>query len=231
MLSDTKIKKAAKGERDYKLSDEKGLYLLVRKTGGKLWQMKYRFDRKEKTLSFGPYPDVSLASARDARDAARRLLREGLDPSAEKKRAAGAARLEEAHSFESVAREWHELNKGRWTDVHQADVLRSLERDVFPALGKRRINDIEAHDVLDLLRKIEKRGSIETASRAFRLVTSVLVPGEHIGHGFLDQRFFHLGAGQAALTEPSLVALPDRPHQACLATSFGREDGPLRRVE
>lgn len=175
MLSDTKIKKAAKAERDYKLSDEKGLFLLVRKTGGKLWQMKYRFERKEKLLSFGPYPDVSLAAARDARDVARRLLREGLDPGAEKKRVAGAARLEEAHSFESVAREWHEINKGRWTPVHQADVLRSLERDVFPTLGKRQINDLEAHDVLDLLRKIEKRGSIETAKRIRQRISGVFV--------------------------------------------------------
>ncbi|WP_298289849.1 Arm DNA-binding domain-containing protein [Novosphingobium sp.] len=77
MLSDTKIKKAAKAERDYKLADQKGLFVLVRTTGGKLWQMRYRFGGKQKLLSFGPYPNVSLAAARDARDAARRLLREG----------------------------------------------------------------------------------------------------------------------------------------------------------
>ena len=175
MLSDTKIKKAAKADRDYKLSDEKGLFLLVRKTGGKLWQMKYRFEGKEKLLSFGPYPEVSLADARERRDAARRLLHQGADPSAEKKRAAKAARLEEAHSFESVAREWHELNKGRWTEVHQDDVIRSLERDVFPTLGKMHINAIEAHDVLEMLRKIEKRGSIETAKRIRQRISGVFV--------------------------------------------------------
>lgn len=175
MLSDTKIRKAAPAERDYKLADEKGLFLLVRKNGGKLWRMKYRVEGKEKLLSFGPYPDVTLIDARERRDEARRLLRQGVDPSAEKKREAKAARLEEAHSFESVAREWHELNKGRWTDVHQADVIRSLERDVFPTLGKRQINDIEAHDVLDMLRKIEKRGSIETAKRIRQRISSVFL--------------------------------------------------------
>ncbi len=175
MLSDTKIKKAAKAERDYKLADEKGLFLLVRKNGGKLWRMKYRVAGKEKLLSFGPYPDVTLAEARERRDEARRLLRQGVDPSAEKQREAKAARLEEAHSFESVAREWHELNKGRWTEVHQADVLRSLERDVFPTLGKVPIGGIEAHDVLDMLRKIEKRGSIETAKRIRQRISGVFL--------------------------------------------------------
>lgn len=175
MLSDTKIKKATKAERDYKLADEKGLFLLVRKNGGKLWRFKYRVEGKEKLLSFGPYPDVTLADARERRDAARRLLHQGIDPGAEKKREAKAARLEEAHSFESVAREWHSLNKGRWTEHHQSDVLRSLERDVFPTLGKVPIGGIEAHDVLDLLRKIEKRGSIETAKRIRQRISGVFL--------------------------------------------------------
>lgn len=175
MLSDTKIKKAASADRDYKLADERGLYLLVRKTGGKLWQMKYRFAGKEKRLSFGPYPDVSLTAARDARDTARRLLREGIDPGAEKKRAATAERRAEAHSFESVAREWHQLQKGRWSEHHQSDVIRSLERDVFPTLGKTPIGGLEAHDILDLLRKIEKRGSIETAKRIRQRISGVFL--------------------------------------------------------
>lgn len=175
MLSDTKIKKAAKAEHDYKLADERGLFLLVRKNGGKLWRMKYRVAGKEKLLSFGPYPDITLAEARERRDEARRLLRQGVDPIAEKQREAKAAKLEESHSFESVAREWHELNKGRWTEVHQADVLRSLERDVFPTLGKVPIGGIEAHDVLDMLRKIEKRGSIETAKRIRQRISGVFL--------------------------------------------------------
>jgi integrase len=175
MLSDTKIKKAAPTDRDYKLADEKGLFLLVRKTGGKLWRMKYRVAGKDKLLSFGPYPDVTLIAAREARDVARRLLREGIDPAAEKKREANAERQAEAHSFESVAREWHDLNKGRWSEHHQVDAIRSLERDVFPLIGKIPIGALEAHDVLDLLRKIERRGSIETAKRIRQRISGVFV--------------------------------------------------------
>ncbi|WP_372731907.1 tyrosine-type recombinase/integrase [Novosphingobium sp.] len=175
MLSDTKIRKAAPADRDYKLADEKGLFLLVRKNGGKLWRMKYRVAGKEKLLSFGPYPDVTLTAARDARDVARRLLREGVDPGAEKKRVANVEKLAEAHTFEAVAREWHELQKGRWSDHHQLIVIRSLERDVFPTLGKTPIGGLDAHDILDLLRKIEKRGSIETAKRIRQRISGVFL--------------------------------------------------------
>ncbi|MEY4160746.1 MAG: hypothetical protein RLZZ136_1367, partial [Pseudomonadota bacterium] len=119
MLSDTKVRKAAPGEKDFKLADEKGLYLLVRPSGGKLWRLKYRIAGKEKLLAFGPYPEISLADARDMRDAARKLIVQGIDPAEEKKRSARAEKAKEAHTFESVAREWHDLNKERWTPIHQ----------------------------------------------------------------------------------------------------------------
>ena len=134
VLSDTKARKAQPANKDYKLADGNGLYLLVRPGGSKLWRMKYRFANKEKLLSFGPYPEVSIADARDLRDAARKLLREGVDPQIEKKRAALAVASQAGHTFESVAREWHDLQKDRGTPVHQADVLNSLERDVFPQM-------------------------------------------------------------------------------------------------
>lgn len=175
MLSDTKIRKAAAADKDYKLADEKGLYLLVRKTGGKLWRLKYRIAGKEKLLAIGAYPDVGLADARAVRDAARRLIAAGTDPSAEKKRSASAAKQKDENIFESVAREWHELNKGRWTEVHQYDVLHSLERDIFPVLGARPIAEIDAVEVLDVLRGIEKRGAIETAKRLRQRISGVFV--------------------------------------------------------
>lgn len=175
MLNDTKIRKAAPAEKDYKLSDEKGLFLLVRKTGGKLWRLKYRIAGKENLLALGAYPDVSLASARAARDEARKLIAQGIDPNAAKKKAAQAERAKTEHTFEGVAREWHRLNKDRWTPVHQNDVLNSLERDIFPKLGSRAIADIEAHDVLELLRKVEKRGAIETAKRLRQRISAVFV--------------------------------------------------------
>ena len=175
MLSDTRIKKAAPAERDYKLADEKGLYLLVRPSGGKLWRLKYRIAGKEKLLSFGPYPEIGLADARDLRDAARKLIVQGVDPAQEKKRQARAEKAKEAHTFESVAYEWHRLNESRWTPIHGADVIRSLERDVFPAIGHMPIGALEAQDVLDLLRKVERRGSIETAKRIRQRISGVFV--------------------------------------------------------
>jgi len=173
MLTDVKARKAAPGEKDYKLTDERGLFLLVRPNGSKLWRMKYRFAGKEKLLSFGAYPEVSLSEPRERRDAARRALRDGGDPGAERRRARDGGG--ETHTFESVAREWHGLQKGRWVPVHAEDVLRSLERVVFPKLGARPIGDLEAHEILALLRAIEKRGSIETAKRIRQRISAVFV--------------------------------------------------------
>lgn len=175
MLTDVKARKAAATDKDYKLTDERGLFLLVRPNGTKLWRLKFRFAGKEKLLSFGAYPEVSLSEARERRDTARKLLREGTDPAAERKRQARAERQGEAHTFESVAREWHGLQAGRWTEIHNGDVIRSLERDVFPTIGQEPIAALDAPDILDLLRKIERRGSIETAKRIRQRISAVFV--------------------------------------------------------
>lgn len=175
MLNDTRIRKAAPAEKDYKLADEKGLYLLVRPAGGKLWRLKYRIAGKEKLLALGSYPDVSLAAARELRDEARKKIAAGIDPMQEKRRAAQAEKAKVAHTFESVAREWHGLNKDRWVPVHQYDVIHSLERDIFPKLGPRPIADITASDILDVLRKVERRGAIETAKRLRQRISGVFV--------------------------------------------------------
>ncbi len=175
VLNDTRIRKAAPAEKDYKLADEKGLYLLVRPAGGKLWRLKYRIAGKEKLLALGSYPDVSLAAARELRDEARKKIAAGIDPMQEKRRAAQAEKAKVAHTFESVAREWHGLNKDRWVPVHQYDVIHSLERDIFPKLGPRPIADITASDILDVLRKVERRGAIETAKRLRQRISGVFV--------------------------------------------------------
>jgi len=181
MLSDTKVRKAQPGEKDYKLADGNGLFLLVRPSGGKLWRMKYRLHGKEKLLSFGPYPEISLADARERRDAARKLIRAGIDPATEKKRQAVTAKVEAANAFESVAREWYALQEPRWVPVHAADVLRSLERDVFPSIGNVPLVAIDAPLLLDLLRKIERRGSVETAKRIRQRISGVFVYAISIG--------------------------------------------------
>jgi integrase len=175
MLSDAKARKALPGEKDYKLADGAGLFLLVRPNGSKLWRYKYRFAGKEKLLSFGAYPEVPLIEARSRREDARKAIRDGLDPSLEKKRQEIARRSPSDISLESLAREWHDLNKARWTPIHRADVLRSLERDIFPKLGRYGVADIDVPLLLEVLRPIERRGAIETAKRIRQRLSAVFV--------------------------------------------------------
>lgn len=177
MLTDVKARKAVPGARDYKLADAGGLYLLVRPNGSRLWRMKYRVAGKEKLLAFGAYPEVPLTEARDLRDAARRAIREGLDPALERKRRALANRDLAALTFEVMARQWHDLERGRWAHIHADDVIRSLERDVFPDLGTMPVASIDPPLVLATLRKVELRGSIETAKRLRQRMSAVFVFG------------------------------------------------------
>ncbi len=164
-LTDPKAKQAKAKEKDYKLSDEKGLFLLVKKTGRKYWRVKYRFAGKEKLLALGVYPELSLKEARNLRDQARKQLDTGLDPS-ETKRIEKAAKKElAANSFEAIAREWHDNKKNQWTDSHATKILRSLETKLFPTLSHRPINNITAPELLSVLRKIESTGALETAHR------------------------------------------------------------------
>lgn len=181
MLSDTKARKAQPGERDYKLPDEKGLFLLVRPTGSKLWRHKYRVGGKEKLASYGAYPEVSIREARDRRDETRDILRAGRDPAIEARKRAAAAVTDSAHSFESLAREWFELNRSRWVERHANDVITSLERDVFPMLGEFAPGELTAPLILGCLRPIENRGAVETASRLRQRIGAVLAYGLSMG--------------------------------------------------
>jgi hypothetical protein len=135
MLTDLKARQAKPRDKDYKLADSAGLYLFITRHGFRSWRMKYRYAGKEKRLTFGPYPQVSLAEARDKRDEAKRLLREHRDPATEEMKRRLAAAADHEATFETVARRWHKLHESRWTPVHSGDVLRSLEREIFPALG------------------------------------------------------------------------------------------------
>ncbi|MDR3158748.1 MAG: integrase arm-type DNA-binding domain-containing protein [Zoogloeaceae bacterium] len=174
MLTDTAIKNAKPAEKPSKLADEKGLYLLVNPSGGKLWRMKYRFEGKEKLLSFGAYPDVSLKEARERRDEARKLLANGADPGAARK-AQKTARLERAaNSFETVAREWFEQWKADKAEGHARTAIARLEQNVFPYMGGSVIADIKAPEVLAVLRRIEERGIIETAHRVKTVISQVM---------------------------------------------------------
>lgn len=163
-LTDVKVRNAKAGERQVKLSDSGGMFLLVTPAGGKWWRLKYRFGGKEKMLAMGTYPDVSLSEARVRRDEARKLLANGIDPGEAKKAKKAAGKEAGADSFEVVAREWHSRFAPTWSDSHAFWVLRRLEQYVFPDIGARPIGELKAPDVLKVLRRIEAV-ALETAHR------------------------------------------------------------------
>lgn len=162
-LTDVAVRTAKPREKSYKLFDSGGLYLEVSPSGGRWWRFKYRIAGKEKRLSFGTYPEVPVKAAREKRDAARRQVAAGIDP--------GAARRAEklaqagAESFEAIAREWHEKFASIWEASSAERILRRFERDVFPWVGKRPLSDLRAPELLTMLRRIESRGTRETAHR------------------------------------------------------------------
>jgi len=164
-LTDAAVRQAKPRDKDYKLADGGGLYLLVKTTGGKYWRLKYRVDRKEKLLAMGVYPDVTLAYAREKRDEARKTLVQGLDPGVVRKAIKTAKGEKAANSFEVVAREWFEKMKPTWADTHSEKIIRRLEVDVFPWLGDRPIADITAPEILTVLRRVEERGVKDTPKR------------------------------------------------------------------
>ncbi|GAB3683631.1 tyrosine-type recombinase/integrase [Salinisphaera aquimarina] len=171
-LTATQIKNAKPGEKPYKLSDGAGMYLLVAPTGGKSWRLKYRIGGKEKLLSLGAYPEVSLRDARERRGDARKAIAAGIDPSA-KRQAEKRARTA-ADTFEAVAREWIDARSGQWSQSNKHQVTRRLERDAFPWIGQTKVHELEPPEVLQMLRRIEARGAIETAHRVKQLVGQVM---------------------------------------------------------
>lgn len=165
-LTDTTIRNAKPGAKPAKLFDERGLFLLVTPTGGKWWRLKYRFEGKEKLLSLGTYPDVSLKNARERRDLARKQLADGIDPSQNRKAQKSLRREQAANSFELISREWYEKYSRSWVEAHGSRIIRRFERDIFPHIGSRAIADITAPELLQVIRRIEARGALETAHRA-----------------------------------------------------------------
>ncbi|MEQ1969770.1 integrase arm-type DNA-binding domain-containing protein, partial [Xenorhabdus nematophila] len=145
-------------EKDFKLSDGGGLYLLVKVNGSKYWRLKYRIAGKEKLLAIGTFPLVTLAEARRKRDEAKKLIAEGIDPNQDKKQKKLAAQGEISNTFESIAREWYEGRKDRWSVGYREDMMDAFEKDVFPYIGHRPIAEIKPLELLDLLSIMEKRG-------------------------------------------------------------------------
>lgn len=166
-LSGIQVEKAKPQEKDVKMFDGDGLFLLITPSGGKLWNLKYRFGGKEKKLSLGAYPAISLADARQRRDDAKKLLAKGVDPGAMKKIHKVTSSDTASNTFEIVAREWHHKFSaaGKWSPGHAADILHRLEKDIFPPLGSHPISEIKPMELLKTLERISSRGALDTAHR------------------------------------------------------------------
>ncbi|WP_404480528.1 tyrosine-type recombinase/integrase [Novosphingobium sp. BL-52-GroH] len=175
MLSDAKVRAAKPRDKAYKLTDSHRLYLMVKPNGSKLWKWNYAYGEKQKTMAFGIYPMVSLVEARAKRDAARSQLEDGQDPSIVKKLRIEANQEASRNTFERVARDWFENARTQWARVHADDVIRSLERDVFPTIGELPISQMTPPKVLEILRLIEERGAVETARRVRQRISAVFV--------------------------------------------------------
>lgn len=172
-LSDPAIKKAKPSDKPYKLADEKGLYLLVN-AAGKYWRMDYRYGGKRKTLALGVYPDVGLARAREKRDEARKRLADGIDPSELRKATKTQQAESAANSFETISREWYAKAYAGKAESTREKTMTRLEQDVFPMIGAKPVSAITAGDVRTVVERIEQRGALDIAKRAFNYIGRTL---------------------------------------------------------
>jgi len=218
-LTEVAIRAAKPKEKLYRVSDGRGLYLEVwpKPSGSKLWRIRYFHLGKEKTLALGNYPDVTLAEAREKRDAARKLLAQGVNPSQERKEQKAAA-LAQADTFEAVAREWLAANEGRWGETTARINKGRLEADIFPALGAVPINEVTAKMLLEALRAIAARGAEETARRMRGVCGQVL------------RYAIATGKGENDPTQALRGALPTAAHRHFPSITDPRRVGQLMRA-
>ena len=217
-LTDIAIRHAQPAKKPRKMFDGRGLYLEVAPRGGKWWRFKYRFGGKEKRLSLGVYPDVSLKEARQRCEDARRMLTREIDPS-EHRQALKATRAQEAsNSFEAVAREWFAKHTPNWTTSHSSRIMSQLERDVFPWIGGKPVAAVTPSQLLAVVRRVEQRGALETAHRVLQSCGQV---------------FRYAVATGRAKHDPSVVlrgALPPVKGGHFAALTDPKTIGPLLRV-
>jgi integrase len=220
MLTDIQVKAKQHKDNDgivktppYKLTDEKGLYLLIQESGGRLWRFDYRFDGKRKTLALGSYPDVSLADARNKHDEARKLLANDADPSETKKAAKASKNGALANSFEVVAREWAASYFTNKSASHQERTMRRLELYLFPWLGSKPISEITAPQILEVVKRVENLNKLETAHRTLQATSQVFRHAVQTGRALRDPCVDLRGAlpatvvkHMAAFTEPKEIA-------------------------
>lgn len=174
-LTAMEVEKTKPGNEQKKLYDGRGLLLIVTPAGGKWWRFKYSFDGKNKTISFGTYPEISLAQARDRREEARKLIAIGVDPSVNRKAVKTAKNELLANSFEVIAREWHAEHQkdNAWTEDHATTIMSRLEKDMFPWIGAKPITEVTAKDIRMILDRVKGRGVVETARRCRTIASQV----------------------------------------------------------
>lgn len=172
-LTEMQVRNAKASDRTRKLFDGGGLYLEVRPAGSKYWRIKFRVGGKEKSLSFGVYPEVSLAEARKRRSAAREQLRDGMDPSQARKREKREAKLAADNSFQAIAAQWLDKMAGEWKSSHLQRVTESFNRDVFQAIGSTPIANVGFGEIRDIIRSIEKRDALDIAGRVKQRIAAV----------------------------------------------------------
>jgi len=185
MLTDTRVRTAKPQAKLYKLSDERGLHLSVYPSGSKLWQMRYRIEGIERTASLGKYPEVTLAEAREKRDQMRKLVANDIDPVQSQKAAKEAKKLAQAHSFEAVARTWYEGWSLARSPRHAEYVIRRLEADVFPLIGSRPVSEIQAPELVKMMKAIQRRGALDIAKRCYQMTGQVFRYA--IAHGIAER--------------------------------------------
>lgn len=212
-LTDTALRNAKPREKAYKLYDEKGLFLIVNPNGGMWWRFKYYFEDKEKTLSLGTYPEIKLKGARERRDQAREQVANGIDPSQNRKAEKQAKSGDSLNCFEAVAREWMATKMQNKSEGYRSNVLRRFELYLFPWIGKRPISDINAPELLDVVRRIEKLNKVETAYRTLQATGQVFRYAVQTGRALRDVTSDLRGAltpsvtkHMPAFTEPQQVA-------------------------
>lgn len=172
-LNDRQIRNAKHSNKPYKLADGGGLYLYITPAGGKLWRLKYRMAGKEKLLSIGKYPAVSLSEAREAAENARRMLAQGQDPAAAKQQAKQAQQAALLNTFAHLAAEWHQHQRAGWQPNHAAKVWRSFETDILPALGSLPVQDIGIQQVKATVEAVAARGALDTAASVLQRIKAV----------------------------------------------------------
>lgn len=209
-LTDITIRNAKPKEKQYKLADDRGLYLLVNKSG-KYFRWDYRFGGKRKTLALGVYPDVKLKDARGKHEKFRSLLAKGIDPMVFKKQVKAKNQIESANSFEVVAREWFEKQKPIWKEKHAKTVISRLENNIFPWLGTAAISSITAPMLLESLRRVEDRGAVETAHRINQICGQVFRYAIATGRAERDCSIDLKGA--LSPTKPKNMATITSPHK------------------